>query len=283
MGGQGQVWLHLLLATQLAGLELAFGEGAAAQPDCPVGAEDPQQQAAAQDLASCSDEGDETPGPTFAFRHPVMSTPEEDGPFPCLPEKPTCARTPWWSQWNELQTRRLVQYDFVGPGLVTEFRFVEAIWLLWRWPEGRELLQQAADDAVLIGSSGEAVFQSVFAAYLKDQHQIVVNRAFTETPTWMVASVLAHELAHAADFGAAARTEQTYEECIAREQQAYQVEARFLSWLSEGFGRLPSPEVARRSFRSEDYTLFMNLRNIATSEDVDAVALDAYRRSCRGP
>jgi hypothetical protein len=61
----------------------------------------------------------------------------------------------------------------------------------------------------------------------------------------MVADVLAHELSHAADGAHGLHMGHTHADCIAGETAAYEVERRFLVWLTrtlnrKGCHRLPS-------------------------------------------
>jgi hypothetical protein len=121
---------------------------------------------------------------------------------------------------------------------------------------------------------------TAFAGYNPFSRAISVNPRFTQTSTWMVADLLAHELKHAADARAGVFMSRTYGDCIAREQSAYSVEHRFLSWLSERFGGLPPGEEVRAQLSREDALLFRNLLDIARSSNPDAEALEDYRRAC---
>jgi hypothetical protein len=223
----------------------------------------------------------EPPSSAAGFIYAVVEPPNNPpGELSCLKANPSCARDAWWAEWNELQDAGWVQYRFLGPGFVTEARFVEAVWLLWRWPEGQALLQGAANKRVRVVSASSIALSTAFAAYAPSRGLIGVNDDFTETSTWMVADLLAHELRHAADRPPATTDSETFQECIATEQTAYQTEARYLHWVSETFGGLPSASQVADELSYEDYDLYRNLIEIATAADVDALALNDYRESC---
>ena len=71
-----------------------------------------------------------------APRFPLVDPPQDDVQFWCLTANPSCNRDPWWVEWNTLRRTDLVEYRF-APGLVSEGQFIEAIWLLWQWPQGK--------------------------------------------------------------------------------------------------------------------------------------------------
>jgi hypothetical protein len=212
-----------------------------------------------------------------SYTYPTIDPPHETM-FSCIQTNPSCNRDPWWIEWNELQGDNLVQYKFIAPGLVTESKFIEAVWLLWQWPEGQFLLREAAAHGVRIVAVPIPV--AAFAAYLKPERAIFVNKRFAEASTWMVADVLAHELKHAADDRAGVRDAQTYADCIAREQVAYEVEARYLRWIADRFGGLPTSTMVVSKLSFEDQQLYMNLFEIATSPNVNAEAVADYRQAC---
>ena len=217
-------------------------------------------------------------GPS-SFVFPTISAPASDQQFACLPSNVSCGREVWWMEWNADQRSDPVQYAFLAPGLVTEYRFIEAIWMLWQWPEGKFLLQQAAEHGVSIKAEPFPV--AALAYYRPADRGIRVNDRFDETSTWMVADILAHELKHAADDRAGSRLARTTEDCLAREQVAYQVESRYLKWIGERFGGMPTLNQVRGSQLSdEDKLLYYNLLHIATSRSPDATALEDYRRAC---
>jgi hypothetical protein len=109
----------------------------------------------------------------------------------------------------------------------------------------------------------------------------MVNRTFDETSTWMIAEVIAHELKHAADFGAGTLTGNSYGECITREQRGYEVEYRYQGWLTSRFGRLPgASQIIAARLSDEDYNRYLNLYRLGTSANVDALAANDYRAIC---
>jgi hypothetical protein len=146
-----------------------------------------------------------TPGPTAAptpqTRNSGLFVVEpypSDVAWSCFEANPSCSRDPWWAEWNELQDATHVTYAAVGARFITERRYVEAVDLLWQWPEGKVLLSQADRSGVLVITL-DYDQQRAFATYSPQRKLIAINRRFTTTPTWMIADVLAHELSHAAD------------------------------------------------------------------------------------
>lgn len=202
-----------------------------------------------------------------------------NGVWPCLRENPSCTREPWWAQWNTLQDPKRTQYTFLGPGFVTEYRFAEAVGLLWQWPEGKDLLRAASDHGVRVYVAPDIPRQA-FAGYSTRARAIGFNQQFTETSTWMVASVLAHELKHAMDDWAGERQGDGFDDCVAREQEAYKVEARFTRWLYEQQGEFPSPRDVQQTLSIDDQRLYVNLYRIASSDSPESLALEDYRGIC---
>ena len=205
------------------------------------------------------------------------------GIWPCLRQNPSCAREPWWAEWNDLQVPEPIQYRFLGPGFVTEYRFAEAVGLLWQWPEGKDLLRAAADHGVTVIASPR-IPRAAFAGYAPPFQTIVFNPQFTETSTWMVASVLAHELKHAMDDRGGVRQGTSHEDCVTREQEAYKVEARFALWLYNQQGEFPTlGDLQRLKLSNEDIALYKNLARIASSDNPESLALEDYRGICSPP
>ncbi len=199
--------------------------------------------------------------------------------WPCQTRNPSCGREDWWAQWNELQDNGWTQFRYIGPGLVTEGRFAEAIALLWLWPDGRELLQSAADHGVVIYSSPE-IARRAFAAYRPANRSLLVNPSFTEVSTWLLADVLAHELRHAADHASNTRMAPTYGDCVAREQVAFQTEANFVRWLNDRQGGLPSSDQVSKLLSQEDFALFTDIYKTLTSDNLNAQVEESYRQIC---
>jgi hypothetical protein len=214
----------------------------------------------------------------FVYR--TMDQAPSGNDWPCLTRNPSCGREEWWAQWNEIQDENWLQYRYIGAGLVTEARFAEAISLLWIWPEGRELLQSAADHGVVIRSSPE-IARRAFAAYRPANRTLLVNPNFTEVSTWLLADVLAHELRHAADHASGTRMGAGYADCVAREQVAFGTEASFVRWLAERQGGLPSSEQVSKLLSQEDYALFTDVYRTLTSENLNAQVEESYRSICR--
>jgi hypothetical protein len=199
--------------------------------------------------------------------------------WPCQSSNPSCGREDWWAQWNEIQESAWLQFRYIGPGLVTESRFAEAVSLLWLWPDGRELLQTAADHGVAIYSSPE-IARRAFAAYRPGNRTLLVNPSFTEVSTWLLADVLAHELRHASDHATGTRMGSGYGDCVAREQAAFQTEASFVRWLAERQGGLPSSEQVSKLLSQEDFALFTDVYRTLTAENLNAQVEESYRAIC---
>jgi hypothetical protein len=210
-------------------------------------------------------------------RFPLVEAPtSKSGPW-CVEQNPACGRDVWWAERNELQRDDLVEYRFV-PGLVTEARFVEAIYLLWQWPEGEELLKGAGEYGVRIISSSRG--RSSYASYSPQEHQIRINRTYAEAPSWMVAEMLAHELTHAADDRLGGLDDSLSETCAAAEGHAYQVQARYTQWIYDRMGGPPTQDQVELSLRSEERRLFSAIQRIWSAPDQFALAAGDYHDLC---
>lgn len=221
--------------------------------------------------------GRRTTPTTYTYRT-VDDAPAGNG-WPCQSRNPSCGREEWWAEWNDVQDSQPMQYRYIGAGLVTEGRFAEAIALLWLWPEGRELLQTAADSGVAIYSSPE-IARRAFAAYRPANRTLLVNPQFTEVSTWLLADIIAHELRHASDHATDTRMGGGYADCVAREQMAFQTEARFVRWLRDRQGGLPSSDEVSKLLSQEDFALFSDVYRTMTSDNLDAQVEEAYRAIC---
>jgi hypothetical protein len=213
----------------------------------------------------------------FVYR--TMDQPPSSNGWPCLSRNPSCGREDWWAQWNELQDSSWLQFRYIGPGLVTEARFAEAISLLWIWPEGHDLLQTAADNGVVIYSSPE-IARRAFAAYRPANRSLLVNPGFTEVSTWLLADVLAHELRHASDHATNTRMGATYDDCIVREQVAFQTEASFVRWLADRQGGLPTSDQVSKLLSQQDFALFQDVYHTLNSDNLNAQVEESYRSIC---
>lgn len=214
----------------------------------------------------------------FVFRT-IDQAPQASG-WPCQSRNPSCGREEWWAQWNELQDSNWLQFKYIGPGLVTEGRFAEAIALLWIWPEGRELLTTAANHGVAIYSSQE-IARRAFAAYRPADRTLMVNPNFTEVSTWLLADVLAHELRHASDHATGTRMGGGYSDCVAREQVAFNTERDFVRWLADRQGGLPSSDDVSKLLSQEDFALFSDIYRTLNSPNLNAQVEESYRSICR--
>lgn len=214
------------------------------------------------------------------FTMPVVEALASDSAFPCVTGSEGCTPDEWWASWNTVQSREMVQYRFLGPGFAGERRYAEAILLLWQWPEGKTLLTEASAHGVRLTSARPEQFGEAFAAYTPRLRQIRVNPSYAEASTWMVADVIAHELQHALDHRQNEEQGRGAEDCVAREQRAYGTEQRFMRYLVERFGPLPTPQQVRTTLSGEDFELFVNLRSIANSRDTDVTARHDYQETC---
>lgn len=214
---------------------------------------------------------------TYEYR--TMDQPLMTNDWPCQTRNPSCGREAWWAEWNDVQDGSPLQYKFIGPGLVTEARFAEAISLLWLWPEGRELLQTAAEHGVAIYNSPE-IARRAFAAYRPANQTLLINPNFSEVSTWLLADVIAHELRHASDHATGTRMGGGYGDCVAREQVAFATEARFVRWLADRQGGLPSPDEVSKLLSQEDFALFTDVYRTLNSDNLNAQVEESYRQIC---
>lgn len=225
-----------------------------------------------------------TPGrrttPT-TFTYKTVDQAPANNAWPCQSRNPSCGRETWWAQWNEIQETSPLQFRYIGPGLVSEDRFVEAIALIWLWPEGQELLKTAAEHGVAIYSSPE-IARRAFAAYRPATRTLLVNPNFTEVSTWLLANVIAHELKHASDHATGTRMGANYADCVAREQAAFQTEKSFVTWLANRQGGLPSANEVSELLSEEDFALFTDITRTLTSPNLDAQVEESYRSICQG-
>ena len=214
-------------------------------------------------------------------RLPRVAAPREDVTWSCLAANPSCSRNdPWWVEWDEVQSSELSEFSF-APGLVAEARYTEAIWLIWRWPEGRTLLQEAGLNGVWILTFPPEWAAPAYAMYSDAANALVVNRRFTETSTWLVADVLVHELQHAIDDRRGEFRGGGYARCIL-EQRAYAQEASFLRWLTGRMGGFPAATQVQTRLSAEDYQLFRDAVRIASAPDPRLAAVADYPHLCSG-
>jgi hypothetical protein len=212
---------------------------------------------------------------------PRIEAPREDQRWSCFPENPSCARgDPWWVEWNEIQSETLVEPAF-APGLVAERRFVEALWLIARWQDGRTLLSEAGLNGVWILSVSPETAQSALGRYSDTTNVLEVNRRFSESSTWLIADVLVHELQHAVDDRHGEFRGGGYARCIL-EQRAYSQESVFIRWLRERMGGVPSPAEVRARLSRDDFILYSNVMSVANAPDPRLQAVRDYPEVCGG-
>jgi hypothetical protein len=221
------------------------------------------------------------PGGPDRFVYPLIVAPAADELIPCLAENPSCGRDDWYAEFDESQSTRLVQYAFVGPGLVSERRFAEAIRLLWQSPDGREVLTGAARQGVLI-RSGHAKKHGPYAAWDPEDHAVWINDRYVDVSTWMLASVIGHELRHSIDPRTAADYPETSAECFDEELVAHQFEQNYVRWVATRFGGLPTSE-QMKAISKDDLNLYKNLSEIATTDDLAGFVRPMYEKQCAAP
>jgi len=214
-----------------------------------------------------------------ANRYPALVAPPDDALHPCLVENPSCTRDPWWVEWNELQRDDPLEFAF-APGLSAEYRFAEAIWLLQQWPDGRMLIADAAGLGIQIRAVSAQRLPNAFAAFVPQRQLILFNQKYVESSTWMVADVLAHELRHASDASRNLNNARTPDDCVVREQRAYQTEADFMRWLTDRMGGLPARADVSKELSATDQQLYRNITAISRSPDPAAQASADYADTC---
>ena len=194
---------------------------------------------------------------------------------------PSCGRDTWWAGGNEDQDDSHVSCAAIGPHFVTERRYAEAIDLLWQWPNGKRLLQQADSSGVKVMTLSYDQ-QTAFATYSPQRKLIAFKSRFTAVPTWMTADVIAHELSHAADDAHGVNQAPTPAACLAGETAATQTQQRFLVWLTRTLEPAGLPNVAAVSARlsAEQTELAQSLYDIGFSTDIPALVGRAYDETC---
>lgn len=204
----------------------------------------------------------------------------------CLPQNSTCQDGAWWQAQSERTSARLRQATatYVGlDGLTSDPDFGEAVRLLWQWPEGRRELIGAADLGVTIvqGPRHPSANTDAFATYQESTLTVEVAYENMDVPTWMLADLLAHELRHANDMGQSGNTFAGRTGCFALEERAYTTEQRYMTWLSDRFGPLPSDAAetaAELSYAADD--LYANMMHLNDTEDVVALVRSDYADAC---
>lgn len=219
------------------------------------------------------------PGGPDRYVYPRIVAPSADELLPCLPDNPSCGRDEWYAEWDESQSTRLIQFTFVGPGLVSERRFAEPIRLLWLSPAGHDLLTEAAQQGVLIRTA-HGKKRDPYAAWASEDHAVWINDRYSAVSTWMLASVIGHELRHSIDPRTAADYDDTMGECFDEGLVAHQFEQQYVRWVETRFGGLPTREQMKATTSKEDRDLFENLSTIATTDDLDGLVRPMYAKEC---
>jgi hypothetical protein len=163
---------------------------------------------------------------------------------------------------------------------VTQSKYVEVIWLLWLWPEGRGLLQDAAANgvAVITLRPGDLP-DDVLAAYATRLGAVGVSPTFADVPTWMLADTIVHELKHASD-DRRRLLDSTYTGCVAAEQRAFAVERRYIQWVSDWRGGLPTEAQIASRLTAKDVEMFRQIRFVQQAPNLDAAVERTYQSQC---
>ncbi len=199
----------------------------------------------------------------------------------CLTANPSCARDHWSLERNELQDDTRVTYVAIGARLTTERRFAEAVNLVWQWQDGKSLLRRADDAGVLV-IAFDYDRPGTFASYSPQRDLITVNRRFVAAPTWMVATVLVHELTHSSDHTLGVNQRSTTEDCLADETAAFDAERRFLVWLTRTLEPQGLPPLERIAANvSQDHALLArNLYELGLSDALPRLVQETYEGAC---
>jgi hypothetical protein len=207
-----------------------------------------------------------------------------DGTNWCLPSNSSCTDDIWWQVHSERASGRLPTATFVGlDGLKTDPEFAEAIRLLWLWPEGRDELLGAAGRGVQIveGPRQARDDSDAFATYQESTRTIEIAYEELDTPTWMIADLLAHELRHANDLRKGEDAWDSVAGCFGLEGRAYATERRYMRWLANTFGPLPSADAEQDAYLSDAADeLYANLMRIYDSSNVTRLAQRDYADTC---
>jgi hypothetical protein len=172
-----------------------------------------------------------------------------------------------------------VTFQF-APGLVSEYRYVEAVRLLAQWPEGLSLLREAGLDGVKILSSSDVRLRGAVASFTQNDRTIRVLSDYRNSPTWMLADSLAHELRHAVNRRQGLFQHDTFNDCIADEQSAYETEARFLAWLGSRMGGMPRTADVTSRYTSADLELYSSIVLPLATGDINSFVRTAYQQEC---
>lgn len=187
---------------------------------------------------------------TNSLPHAMVAPPPDDMTFWCLARNESCLPGKlWWTENYPNGTTDQVQFPTIGAGLTSDNYEIEAIWLLWQMPAARNLLRAAADGNVPIYTYDPSTLPpddprvSVSGGYDTDEHTIAINLFLARrAPTWMVASILVHELQHALDDRVRSPEEAGMREtCYVDEVNAATTQVQYLRWLQDRFSGLPTP------------------------------------------
>ena len=199
----------------------------------------------------------------------------------CVGTNPSCGRDPWWLQWNELQSTELVQFSLTERPLTVESRYQEALQVVWRWDEGKELLTDGSQFGVVILSGIFVREPTAIASYSTARRHIQINPRYARAATWMLAAVMSHELRHISDAHHRQFQAHAVDECLIRETRAYETESRFISWYTQAIvgEELPVQEL-RQQIPSEHRGLSDLLIRINAAPDAAELVRKDYGELC---
>jgi hypothetical protein len=212
--------------------------------------------------------------------YPVIDAPAQVGVSWCAPANPKCTPSTWWQERDQQHGDDLVQFSYLEPGLASESRYAEAVSLLSLWPEGQFLLHQAALHGVAVVSWPDAYNGNSLANYTPRFRLVRISTRFASSPTWLLSSILAHELKHAADDRAAVVNMDDTADCLAEERTAFTAQARFVNWLSERQHGLPTAGQARQGLEGDDLLLYRNVLTMSDPQEVEARLALLYANEC---
>jgi hypothetical protein len=205
----------------------------------------------------------------------------DDSTWSCLPDNPACPHDPWWAESDGRQEAAMVTYTAIGTSFSTERRFGEAIDLLWQWPTGKSLLRSADRQSVVVITL-DYDQQTDFATFLTERNSITMNRRIASGPTWMVATVLAHELLHAKDHADGIHEQRDTANCIAEETNAFSTERTFLDWLTqtEHPEGLPAAETLKAQLTQDQSDLAAQIFAVRRTPDLASFVQNLYADTC---
>ena len=199
----------------------------------------------------------------------------------CAGANPSCGRDPWWLQWNELQSADLASFNLTARPLTAESRYHEALQVLWRWDEGKELLTNGSEYGAAVVSGLFPREPTAIASYNTARRSVQINPRYVEAATWMIAAVISHEMRHISDAYQRLYQAHVQDDCLMRETRAYETESRFIAWYTQSVvgEQIPVQEL-RKQVRWEHRGLSDLLVRISSAPDAAAMVREDYGELC---